>query len=813
MCTICSSLRPLDPGCIYQGVKSYAVVTEGADASDTVLTTYSISPGDTFSGSYGNSFDTDFVSITLAAGQTYDITLMTYGDPDLQPDAYLQVLDSNGNVLAFNDDISINNVNSSLLFTAADTGTYFISIGQYEFSIGEPGYAGLYSLDVLATGGPGPGSTAFVATTAEFANQLITGYWNGSGFGGQPQAFDVEAGGTLYVDMSRLNADGRTLATEALGVWSLTTGLTFSTTTPFGTQADIVFDDADPGGYSTSITNGADTILSSTVNIGLDWIAAYGTGITSYTFQTYVHEIGHALGLGHAGNYNGNANFSRDALFLNDSWQMSVMSYFDQEQNTQIDATVASVITPMMADVYAMALLYGTPTTLRTGNTTYGENSTAGGAYDRFSTINSDGDISESVTMTIVDSGGTDTLDFRSDTVAQRIDLRSGSFSDVYGQLGTLAIAVGTVIENAMTGSGHDVIYGNDAANQIQSMNGDDRVDAGAGNDFVQGGFGRDTVSGGFGFDTIEGNAANDLIDGGGQADALYGGDGNDTVLGDQGFDVVSGNAGNDSLYGGTDEDWMFGGTDNDVVYGGTGTDFLYGGVGFDSIYGDEGNDRITGEGQADALYGGDGNDTIFGDQGFDIVSGNAGNDSLYGGTEEDWMFGGFDNDRVYGGAGTDFLFGGVGFDTLYGGDGNDRLTGEAQADHMYGDTGNDTLLGDQGVDWLDGGADNDLLFGGTENDTLTGGLGNDTLYGGDGADHFVFAMGSGADILQDFALGVAGEVIDLIAYATITGFADVQAALSMVGANSVIDLGGGDSITLVGIDQSSLVVDHFVFA
>lgn len=62
---------------------------------------------------------------------------------------------------------------------------------------------------------------------------------------------------------------------------------------------DIVFDDAEPGAF-TIATAGARLCYAS-VNVGTD--------INSYTFQTYVHEIGHALGLGHPGNYNGAGNY------------------------------------------------------------------------------------------------------------------------------------------------------------------------------------------------------------------------------------------------------------------------------------------------------------------------------------------------------------------------------------------------------------------------------------------------------------------------------------------------------------------------
>ena len=68
-------------------------------------------------------------------------------------------------------------------------------------------------------------------------------------------------------------------------------------------------------------------------------------GLNTYAFQTYIHEIGHALGLGHPGNYNGEARYPNDAEFQNDSWAMSIMSYFGQTENTYFAGLGFTIIT------------------------------------------------------------------------------------------------------------------------------------------------------------------------------------------------------------------------------------------------------------------------------------------------------------------------------------------------------------------------------------------------------------------------------------------------------------------------------------
>ena len=153
---------------------------------------------------------------------------------------------------------------------------------------------------------------------------------------------------------------------------------------------------------------GSGAMLSATVNISTDWVTTDGgandgkTGIDSYAYQTYIHEIGHALGLGHQGPYNGSANYSTNALYANDTWQYSIMSYFSEHNYS--GSSYRYVVTPQMADIYAVATMYGAATTTRTGDTVYGFNSNAGAVFS-FSAYTS------APALTIYDNGGSDTLD------------------------------------------------------------------------------------------------------------------------------------------------------------------------------------------------------------------------------------------------------------------------------------------------------------------------------------------------------------------------------------------------------------------
>lgn len=592
----------------------------GTSGADTVAafsgTTGTIAIGGTVNSAINTVGDQDWYAVTLTAGQRYEFrTSATGGAGDV--DTVIFIRNAAGAKLASNDDGNGGSY-SKAVYTPSTTGTYYVNVAAF---------ANASSGNYRLTADLAPPLQAY--TFDQIADQLINGYWGGSG---NARRFNVAPGGTITFNVQALTAAGQTLAREALLLWTDATGIIFNEIT---TAAQMTFDDNQDGAFASS-TRVGNFITSSQINVSTQWLTTYGTGLNTYSFQTYIHEIGHAIGLGHAGNYNGSADYAADALYLNDAWATTVMSYFDQTENTYFGGlgfTRQFVVSPIVGDVLATNTMYGTPTTTRTGNTTYGFNNNSGRTIYDANTY-------PSVTYTVVDHGGTDTMDYSGFSQNQRIDLNAEAFSNIGARVGNVTIARGTVIENAIGGSGNDTLIGNAVGNVLDGGTGVSTLTGNAGNDrlIIRSGAAGSAIDGGTDTDTLVVNATTTSLASLVSIEAveLAGG----AVLTLTGSQFIVGLAAN-TQFSGTGSVIVNLGTVAEfaptamTVAGGSTITFTINGdadseiikvpINIASIInGGDGPDQIRGSNLADTINGGNGVDKILGLSGADLLTGGA---------------------------------------------------------------------------------------------------------------------------------------------------------------------------------------------
>ncbi|MGL4397864.1 MAG: M10 family metallopeptidase C-terminal domain-containing protein [Hyphomicrobium sp.] len=495
-----------------------------------------------------------------------------------------------------------------------------------------------------------------------------------------PVSYAFQSSDATYAYFARF-ADVHIQAVEqALQLWSDVAQISFqrvgsgtSGEGAYSNSATMLFaGDTAPGEYAYGYFPGnrAFTALSGNVYLNTSPAAGHFTDLSngSYDFLTIVHEIGHAIGLDHPGAYNGGGvTYANDAEYAEDSRQYTVMSYFDASEtgaSHDIGWNSYFAATPLLHDIAAVQSLYGARTTTRAGDTTYGFNSNAGRTQFAIASA------SEKVVFAIWDGGGIDTLDMSGYSNDGRIDLNFEAFSSVGGLTYNIAIARGAVIENAVGGTGADIIIGNDAVNTLTGGSGADALTGGRGNDVLEGGLAGDTAR-------FTGALSHYVV--------VLNGDGSITVT-----DRVVGRDGVDLLWS-VEQASFADGTFNVVDI--TTTEQMpdtspipdpNAGTGTppsptptppttDPAATDTGDDTT---GADDDTFGFDDDRTEEGTSGHDLLETGGGDDFLFG-------FGG--NDK---------LRGGDGFDVLEGGRGRDMLSGGADGDTFVFSNIRDSLAG-----------------------------------------------------------------------------------------------------------------------
>ena len=375
-------------------------------------------------------------------------------------------------------------------------------------------------------------------------------------------------GFTAGEGLAAFGEDQRAEARESIELWDDLIAPTFVETK--GRGADIQFaNSTDPAQAYAYYPNekygykylGDVFVADPSVNWSNAWLGFGGYGAT-----TLVHELGHAIGLSHPGNYNYDPNlplnYDNYAEYAQDSEQYTIMSYWGLENTSlnQLNVDWSTGFynnpqTPLVHDILTVQDKYGADPTTRTGDTTYGWNSNAGNEVYDFS-------LNLFPYLSIYDAGGIDTIDMSGAGASVYINLNEGAFSS-----GAAAIPDEDVINarrQDIRDTGYEEQTGRTLADVAEGTSArwaslyqpyyedvlqtDTALATGTS---VEGLFttGVDNLSIAYGTiienaigsserDYLVGNQVDNVLEGLGGDDVLEGGDGDDTLLGGDGADT-----------------------------------------------------------------------------------------------------------------------------------------------------------------------------------------------------------------------------------------------------------------------------------
>ena len=687
------------------------------DAAASIETSYVMSIGDTFEGDLSSKTDEDWVAVELEAGTTYRINLTDTEGEGGSGDTILSLYDSKGGLVDTNDDINPvgsegnpANLNSQLMFTPEEDGTYYISAGSFADNPLVDN-SGTYTIEIVALDLP-----ADIEGTA--ASEKIAGTDGVDKISGGDGNDTIDAmGGDDEID----GGDGNDLITGGPGADMIKGG--DHTYNAMGVGGDTISYEYSPAGVNINLRAG-------TASGGDAEGDSLGDDIENVRGSMHDDMLSGSKGKNLLWGFGGN-----DDLFGDKGDD----DLFGGAGNDNLDGGDGD-------------------DTLEGG---YGADTLTGGEDD--DTASYAGSMM-GVTVRLHTSqamGGDAEGDTWGDTVTVDYVLPDEDEMDVEYEE-----TVPDIVH--LTGSGMaDILAGDSRDNTIKGGGGDDKIygGPGGGDDVLMGGRGDDMIFGGHGGDFLHGDAGDDMLNGGPGIDEYYGGAGSDMIYAGNEDAIVNGwLAGqvDDGDTGDVDESMESevdpmtvdtvsyarlkagvmktleadGISNIENIIGTDENDTLTGAAGPNVINGLDGADALSG---GDAVDGTDAGDTVSyenSDRGVTITVNADGAGSASGGHAQ--------GDTI------------TNFENATGSAHDDNLNGEDDAateNTLKGLAGDDEIIGGAGSDTIEGGAGTDEMDGGTTEDagngiTITNGK---TPDGRDGAPDTLSYASSYAGVTVNF--------------------------------------------------------------
>ena len=500
----------------------------------------------------------DWYSVSLVGGSSYEFAVKgsTSGGGTL-PDPGLTLCYSTGVMLEKSDNLKIWSNSASppgpsvtpdpqIAFTAPVTGTYYLMVSGN-------GAVGSYTLSER------------IDQQEDLLQNLINlsispNYrWNGANSLGSAASLTygfLTATADGETGFAAMSATQKQVVRDILAMYASVARISFSETTSLS-NANLRFGTSNQANESSGVTytslNGDGGLTQADVFIGNTGSASSQSATSTltpggYGYLTLIHEIGHALGLKHPGNYNaGGGGVSPPYMPLAfDSEKFTVMSYLDNADSTLYHST------PGLLDIAALQYMYGA-------------NTSAAGSTRSYSFS-----ASSPFVKSLLSSGSSDSIDISNQTLASTILMTPGSLSSIgpdpsgASARNNVSIPYGASLLNVTDGPAADLIVGNVLDNSFFGFSGANTLVGGGGKDTLalsatSSSFNNATDSQFVNVQTITAGSAKVAVStdahNQGEMLSLVGGSGNDTIIASGGGASMSGGAGNDSLTGGAGND------------------------------------------------------------------------------------------------------------------------------------------------------------------------------------------------------------------------------------------------------------------